>query len=211
MVKMIKNLVEQNETSNFFYLLVGLLALLSVLFVMSGDDEGLPFILGWIMGFIIIAMLAYNLIEWVGNRIEGTEDWTEERDLDEDINLRVRDISDLLKRASEGEKNCQEILHEKLKKMFFLKLEEKEDISDKDLRGLLKDQENFREVVQDEVIADFILSMEEELDEAKTGGSKILSSKKRKGGRRRESEKEYRAKIKEIIKRIDSWEERYYG
>ncbi len=200
MVKIIEKLTDQNETSNFFYLLVGSLALLSVLFLMGGD-EGLPFILGRITGFIIIVMLAYSLIEWVGQTIKETEHWTEEENLDEDINLRIDDISALLKRASEGERKSQEILHEKLKKIFFLRLKEEEDISENEVRGLVKKQEKFSEVVQDEVIAEFILSMEEDSAE----GSKLLSSKKRKGG------KEYRAKINELVQRIDSWEERDHG
>lgn len=204
MVKMIDNLMGQKRTSNFFYLLIVLFALLSVLFVMGGD-EGLPFILGRIMGFIIIVMLAYILIEWLTQIIEGTDQWTEVESLDEDINLRVQDISELLERASEGKKKSQEDLNERLKKIFFLKLKEKKDISDEDLKNLVEEPEKFREEVQDEVIADFILSMEDGSSETKTGSSKFLSSSKR------ESQKGYKSKIKDIIQRIDRWEERYYG
>ncbi|MEF8873589.1 MAG: hypothetical protein V5A88_02835 [Candidatus Thermoplasmatota archaeon] len=204
MVKVIENLTGQSSTSNFFYLLIGLLALLSILFVMGGD-EGLPFILGRIMGFIIIVLLAYSLLEWITKIIEETDQWTDMRGLDKEINLRIEDISELLERASEGKKKSQEILHEKLKKIYFLKLKEKEDMSNEDLRDLVKEPEEFRDVVKDDVIADFILSMEEESGETSGETLKFLSSSKRR------TQNEYRNEIKEIIQRIDQWEERYYG
>ncbi|MFW5946778.1 MAG: hypothetical protein ACOCTN_07930 [Candidatus Natronoplasma sp.] len=202
-MKTIKDLTRQSETSNFFYILVGLLALLSILFVMGGDD-GLPYTIGRIVALIIILILAYSLITWISHITEESEDWIEKESLDEDINLRIQDISELLKRASEGKEKSQEILHEKLRKVFFLKLKEIEDISDNDLRDLVKDPEEFRRLVQDEIIADFILSMEEESNETNSGKFEVFSSSNGQG------EKKYKKKIKEVIQRIDSWEEKYH-
>jgi len=200
MAKNITNLLRQKETSNFFYILIGLLILLSILFVMGGD-EGLPLILGRITGFIIVILIAYNLIEWTSNITETSERWTEEESLDENINLRIQDISQLLQRASEGNEKSQEILHNKLKKIFFLKLKEIEDISDNDLRELVRKPEEIRKLVEDEVLADFIITLEKRSDE--DGGSKFLSSSKR------ISQRKYKEKIKDIIQRIEEWEERY--
>ncbi len=200
MAENIKKLLRQKETSNFFYILIGLLLLLSVLFVMGGD-EGLPLILGRVAGFIIVILIAYNLIEWTNNITTTSERWTEEESLDEDINLRIQDISELLQRASEGNEKSQEILHNKLKKIFFLKLKEIEDISDNDLRELLREPDEFRKLVEDDIIADFIITLEKRSDD--DGGSKFLSSSKR------ISQRKYKEKIKEIIHRIKEWEERY--
>ncbi len=198
MVEAIDNLLREKETSNFFYLLVGLLALLSILFVMGGD-EGLAFILGRIAGFIIIILIAYNLIEWTSHVTESPENWTEKESLDEDINLRIQDISELLERASEGKEMSQDILHERIKKIFFLKFKEVEDISDNELDDLVRKPDEFRKVVKDEMIADFILSTEEK-------SSKRKKIKSLKGA----SQKKYKRKIKDLIQRIDEWEERYH-
>lgn len=196
MVEAIDDLLREKETSNFFYLLIGLLALLSILFVMGGDD-GLPFILARIAGFIIVILIAYNLIEWTSNVTESTEHWIEKANLDEDINLRVQDISELLERASEGKEMSQDILHERIKKIFFLKFKDVEEISDNELNDLVKKPEKFRKAVKDEVIADFILSTEEK--------------QKKRRSLRGASQKKYKSKIKDIIQRIDEWEERYHG
>lgn len=204
MFKTIKDLMRQNETSNFFYILVGILALLSILFVMGGD-EGLPYTIGRIVALIIVVLLAYSLIRWTSNITEKSDDWIEKESLDDDINLRIQDISELLERASEGKEKSQEILHKKLRKVFFLKLKEIRDISDNELRDLVKKPEKFRELVQDEVIADFILSMEKKSKETSSGKSKLFSSSKVK------TQKKYKKKIKELIQRIDEWEEKYHG
>jgi len=204
MVKMIDDLLDRDSTSNFFYLLAGLLILLSILFIM-GEDEGLPFYIGRFISFVIVVLFAYNLIDWTSNITEKSEEWTEKEVLDEDINLRIKDISELIKRASEGQNVSQDILHNKLKKIFFLKLKEVEDISDNELNELVRKPDEFRKVVQDEVIADFILSMEKDSGETKNGKVKFLSSSKR------DWEKDYKKKIKDIIQRIDEWEERYHG
>ncbi len=170
-----------------------------------GEDEGLPFYIGRFISFVIVVLFAYNLIDWTSNITEKSEEWTEKEVLDEDINLRIKDISELIKRASEGQNVSQDILHNKLKKIFFLKLKEVEDISDNELNELVRKPDEFRKVVQDEVIADFILSMEKDSGETKNGKVKFLSSSKR------DWEKDYKKKIKDIIQRIDEWEERYHG
>ena len=205
MVKNIKAQLEESRTSNFFYLLIGLLALLSILFLMGGDD-GLPFHLGRIISFMIVILFAYSLIDWTSHITEKSDDWKEKDDLDEGINMRIQDISELLDRASEGKKKSQEILHERLKKIFFLKLKETKDISDNELRDLVRKPEKFRKVVQDDVIADFILSMEDKSNKTKKEYSKFFSSTPKK-----HNQKNYKKEIKNMIQRIDEWEEKYHG
>ncbi|MFW6064756.1 MAG: hypothetical protein ACOC8Y_04185 [Candidatus Natronoplasma sp.] len=199
MVKTINNLLHEKETSNFLYLLIGLLALLSILFVMGGD-EGLPLILGRITGFIIVILIAYNLIECTSHVTESPEDWIEKESLDEDINLRIQDISELLERASEGKEMSQDILHERIKKIFLLKFKEVEDIPDNELNDLVRKPDEFRKAVKDEVIADFILST-----------MKKSSKRKKKKSLKGTSQKKYKIKIKDMIQRIDEWEDRYHG
>ncbi len=204
MVKMINDLLDQSKTSNFFYLLIGFMVLLSIIFVMGGDED-LPYQLGRIISFIVVILFAYSLLDWTTRVTEKTSEWTEKESLDEDINLRIQDISELLKRASEGKKMSQDILHEKLKKIFFIKLKEIEDLSDNDIRDLVRNPDEFRKVAQDEIIADFILSLEQDSKKRRSRRSNFLSSSKS------ISQKSYKNKIKEIIKRIDEWEKRYHG
>jgi len=204
MARMVDKILDQNEASNFFYILIGLLVMLSILFLMGGD-EGLPYSLGRVISFIIVLLFAYSLLDWTSNITEKSDDLTDKDSLDENINLHIKDISRLLERASEGKEKSQEMVHEKLKKIFFLKLKEVKDISDNDLRDLVRNPEKFRKVVQDEVIADFILSLEKKSDGTKTRRSKFLSSSEM------NSQRKYKKKMKEIIQRIDKWEERYHG
>jgi len=196
MAKIVDGLMEKSETSNFFYILVGLLILVSMLFVLGGD-EGLPFTLGRIVSFIIVIVIAYNLIEWTSEITEEPEEWGGKDTLDEEINLRVKDISKLLERASEGKEKSQEIFHERLKRIFFLRFKEDMGLTDEELKDLINKPGEFRDLVRDDLIADFILATED-----KEGYEKVdffsasgLSGKKR-----------YKKKIKDVIKSMNRWE-----
>ncbi|MBS3781967.1 MAG: hypothetical protein KGY68_05100 [Candidatus Thermoplasmatota archaeon] len=153
-------------------------------------------------------ILAYSLVDWSIKVTENTERWTEDEELDEDINLRIQDVSELLRRASEGKEKSQEILHKRLKKIFFVKLKEKKDISRDDIRDLIRKPEELRKVVKDEVISDFILSTEK-----KSSKTDIQRRKSKRGflsSSKKNDPEKYKEKIKEIIQRINSWGEAEY-
>ncbi|MBS3790452.1 MAG: hypothetical protein KGY66_06000 [Candidatus Thermoplasmatota archaeon] len=207
MRKKIMDLLDQKRTSNSLYLLIASLIILSFLFVIGGEGD-LTEILGRILGFIIIMILAYSLVDWSIKVTENTERWTEDEELDEDINLRIQDVSELLRRASEGKEKSQEILHKRLKKIFFVKLKEKKDISRDDIRDLIRKPEELRKVVKDEVISDFILSTEK-----KSSKTDIQRRKSKRGflsSSKKNDPEKYKEKIKEIIQRINSWGEAEY-
>jgi len=204
MWKKIKDLLDQKRTSNPLYILIASLAFLSLLLVMGGEG-GLTEILGRILGFIIVTILAYSLVDWTAQITEDPDRWTEDEELDESINLRIQDVSELLKRAAEGKEKSREILHKRLKEIFFVKLKMKEDISRDEIRDLTKEPEEFRKVIQDEMISDFILSTEEKssntsFQKRKSKRSFLTSSKKN-------NPESYKNKIKEIIQRINKWGE----
>jgi len=200
----IKELLDQKRTSNPLYILIASLAILSLLLVMGGEG-GLTEILGRILGFIIVTILAYSLVDWTAQITEDPDRWAEDEELDENINLRIQDVSELLKRAAEGKEKSREILHKRLKEIFFVKLKVKKDISRGEIRDLAKKPEEFRKVIQDEMISDFILSTE--------GKSSNVGLRKRKSKRsflassKKNNPKEYKKKIKEIIQRINRWGE----
>ncbi len=185
----------EGESSIYFYIVTGAIALLFLIFIMErGGPWGgdLLTILAWVLGFVIILHIAYLLISWTSSVTERPDVWEETREFDTDENLQVKKISTLLDRAAEGKTVSQERLHEKIKDIFFIKLKERKDLNDEEVRDLVRDPDRFRDLVKDDTISDFILSIEEN----KKGKFKVQDM----------SEEQYKKKIRKIIRRINEWD-----
>ncbi|MEF8873732.1 MAG: hypothetical protein V5A88_03560 [Candidatus Thermoplasmatota archaeon] len=186
----------RKRESKVYYLALVFLIGIFIVFTLSGGI-GFAGTVGRISGFFILAMIAYGLIDWGSAVTEKHEFWREKEDLDEEVNLRMRKTSKIIERASSGEKTSKKTLSEKIKKTFLIKLKEKRDLTEEEVQELLEDEEEFRRIVQDEVISDYILEdLEEEEEKGKI--ATFLSSL--------EDKEEYRKKTKQVIRRVEGWE-----
>lgn len=186
-----KNILNQKSTRKLVYLIVGLLSVLFIVFI--GAEGGyLSIVLGRMTAILIIIIIAYRLVSWTSTITEETEVWNEKKEFDTDRTLQVKEISTLLDRAAEGKTRSQEVLHEKIKDIFFIKLKEREGLSDKDLQDIVKKPERFQSIVQDERISNFILSLEEENDTEFD-----LEDLE---------EYQYKKRIRKIIQKISEWD-----
>lgn len=154
-----KNFLDLESDKKFVYLIVGLLSVLFLIAVMAEGGD-ISIVLGRIIGLAIISVLSYMLVNWISTITEETEVLKEKKEFESDKNLQMEEISILLERASDGKTKSQEILHNKIKDIFFIKLKETRNLSKSELRSIVKKPERFRSIVQDDMIADFILSLE---------------------------------------------------
>ncbi len=195
----VKIFIDKHQSSYLFYLLLGLLAIISTVFILSGETD-IAHTLGRAMALIFIFGLSYGLVEWIFSVTEEQEYWEEKEDVDENINLHVKDISELLERASEGKEKSREKLHRKIKEVFLLKLKSKKDISDEKMKDLLNDTDQLKREIGDEFISEFII---------KTGQKKYKFEEEEKKVKKKnliKYKKRYKEKIKELLIRINDWD-----
>ncbi|MFP3872271.1 MAG: hypothetical protein ACOC55_02740 [Candidatus Natronoplasma sp.] len=198
-----KDLFDSRENSTLYYFALAFLTLLFFIFMLS-EGTGIVGVLGRTLGFLILVILAYSMIDWVSSSTKDPEYWEDKRELDEEVNLRIQEASELLERVSKGGKISKKNLSKKIREVFYIKLKEKKDLSNEEVRELLKDEERFREVVKDSVISDFILSSNE--DKETTNGKKGSIEKLIGSNSSNERGEEHKKEIERVIRRISTWD-----
>lgn len=193
--KMKKDLFERKRESKVYYIALILVTAMFLIFTLGGGT-GFTGTFGRIAGFFILVIIGYGLVDWSLDITERHGFWKEKEEIDGKANLRMRDTSKTLERASKGEKTSQKNLSERIAKTFLINLKEKRDLTEEELEELLKDEEELRRIVDDKVISDFIFNEFKGDEKEKDNG--FLSSS--------EDPKEYRKKIEQVIRRIEKWD-----
>ncbi|MFP4143131.1 MAG: hypothetical protein ACLFT7_07315 [Thermoplasmata archaeon] len=174
-----------NEGNLLYYILMSLIVI--------GAIVGIILLGGMIrltLAILILLVIGFNLIYWSIDETRNTDIWKREREFDEVVNLKLRKDSDLVKRAFRGMEVSQGYLEKKIKDLFLDKLMDDRNLIQEEIRELLKDEEKFREVVDDEVISDFILS--------KTGEEEQSYTERLRG-------EDYEQWISTLLERINGW------
>ncbi len=178
-------LPKSEEGDRLYYLLMGL--------IVVGLIAGIVLVGGMVrftMAILILFLIGFNLIYWVVGDTENSDIWKREVEYHEEVNLKLRGSSELVQRAFKGMELSQGYLEKKIKDLFLDKLMDKRNISQEELRELMRDPERFRDVVDDKFISDFILSKKDESEK---------SFEKRLKG------KEYEELISELLTKIEEW------
>ncbi len=190
------SIFDLDSESKFFLIIIVLLSILFVILVLGESegifDESMSRVFGRVIGFFILMILAHRLIIWTSRMTEKPESWEKKKEAKSDENLQIKEISTLLDRASDGKSMSQKILHDKIKEIFFTKLKDEKDLDKEELNRLLKNPEEFRKVVQDDKISDFILSIE--------------GKEKSKLEDKDMDKAQYKKRVRKMIKRIKEWE-----
>ncbi|MBS3781593.1 MAG: hypothetical protein KGY68_03165 [Candidatus Thermoplasmatota archaeon] len=143
------------------------------------------------LAILILLVIGSNLVYWSMEETRYSDIWERDDEFDEVVNLKLKKNSDLVKRAFKGMELSQGYLEKKIRDLFLDKLMDDKNLSREETRELLKDSEKFRQVVDDEVISDFILSKREEDEQSST--------------ERLEGE-DYEGWISTLLERIERWE-----
>ncbi len=140
------------------------------------------------LAIIILLIIGLNLLSWLYGKTDEAVIWEQEEELSEELNLKLAETSDLFRRASQGMELSQGLLEKKVRNLFMSKLKDEKNLSQEEIRELLQNPEDFRRVVDDEVISDFVLSKLDDQEDVK-----------------KEMDKEYEDWILGIIESIERW------
>jgi len=143
------------------------------------------------LSILILLVIGFNLVYWVVEETEYSDIWRRDDEFDEVVNLKLRNSSDLVERAFKGMELSQRYLEKKIRDLFMDKLMDNRNLSREETRELLKEPEKFRQVVDDEIISDFILSKKKEAKQFST---------------ERLEREDYERWISTLLRRIKRWE-----
>jgi len=185
----------KKETGDRFYYILMALAI----FALIGGIVLVGGMLRMTLAIIILIIIGFNLIYWSVEKTENSNIWRSEDEFDEEVNLKLRENSDLVKRAFKGMELSQSMLEKKISNLFLSKLKVVRSLSQKEVSELLKNPDDFRQVVDDEVISNFVLANKgkhemEDDKEFEQGSMEMLK------------EEDYEQWISKLLNRIEGWE-----
>jgi len=173
-----------------------ILALAAVMIIGGGD-------LRLTMANLILAIIGFNLVYWMLENTGESDIWKSEEEFDKRVNLKLKDTSELVERAYSGMELSRGLLEKKIENLYLSKLKNERNLSQDELRKLLKNPEEFRQVVDDDIISDFILARKKE-DE---GENEIVDVEENEESSTKKSKGEdYEKLISKLLKRIERWE-----
>jgi len=186
-------LSKEEDDDLLFYILMAI-----IIFALAGGIIVVGGMLRLTLAILILIIIGFNLVYWSVEQTEKSEIWVREDKYDEEVNLRLKESSDFFRRAFKGMELSQGFLEKKMMDLFMEKLKENRNLSEKEVRALLKEPDEFRELVDDEIISDFILSREEtDEDDFIDDQSSLKESLEG---------KKYEKWISTLMKRIEGWE-----
>jgi len=177
----------KNEGGNLlYYILMALLvfALLVGIIFLGG-------MLRFTLAIFILFLIGFNLFYWSIEETENSEIWRKGDEFDEEVNLKLKEDSALVRRAFKGMEMSQGYLEKKIRDLFLDKLMESRNLSSEEIEKLLHQPDEIRHMVDDEILSDFILS---KLHEDERSSLERLSVE------------EYERWISTLLKRIEVWE-----
>ncbi|MEF8832426.1 MAG: hypothetical protein V5A66_02775 [Candidatus Thermoplasmatota archaeon] len=188
---------KKDQENLLYYILMAFIALGLIL--------GIIFMEGMVrftLAILILLLIGFNLVIWSISRTEYSTIWSREKEFDEEVNLKLKETSDIVKRAFRGMELSQGLLEKRIRNLYLDKMMEGRNLSQEEVKELLKEPEEFRRMVDDDMISDFIFSRKDEIgsvDDRENIEDETPSSKGFEG-------EDYDERISRLLKRIERWE-----
>ncbi len=151
--------------------------------------------LRWFLGVLIFAFAADLIGGGLFKDSKRREIWGNKSSLDEPLNTRLESLDKIIEGAVKGKKISQALLEQKIIELIQRKLDLERGISRESFKELLKNPEELKKVIDDEVIYGFMMDARMLI---------YLGNKKRSDERsHRVTGQEYRRWIEEVLDRVE--------
>ena len=189
---------DKNE-KQFRLLLISIIIFLTIMmFFIEGS-------LKWLLGLSIILFIGGIVVFEI---YEGTRDitfWDRNNELDRIVNMNLERLSEIAGRAYRDRTVSKALFEERIKEEFIKKLKNHKNLSDAEMKRLLKDTNRLRKIIGDDLITEFIVG-DKSYTQAVQDQSKPKKSFLNKLGFRNISiNKDYKERIDEVLKRMEEW------
>ena len=190
---------EESEERLLKLIIVSIIALLAIFMAFVGGS------LRWLVGLVIIVFMGIIVIFQIYERSIGISNWGRDNELDSIVNLNLERLSEIAGRAYRKRTISKALLEDRIKEEFIKKIKNHKNLSDAEMEKLLKDPDELREIIDDDLIADFILrskSYNKVIHDESTSKKSFFDKL---GFRKITVDKDYKERIDEILKRMEEW------
>lgn len=201
-----KKMSDLTPDKTYRKLLLILIAFLSLFFIFLGGYSE------WVLGLIVLLLMCMLIASEVSSRSRDMSFWERDNELDSELNMNLKEISNVADRAYSGKKVSKARLEERIIKEFLGKVKTKKGLSDDDVKKMLNDPEELKEKINDDRITDFILNSksftdivhEKSIHEQSVNRWSTLKNKLK--IKKKETKDEgYKDRINEILRRMEEW------
>lgn len=189
---------DKNE-KQFRLLLISIIIFLTIMmFFIEGS-------LKWLLGLFIILFIGGIVVFEIYERTRDISFWERNNELDRIVNLNLERLSKIAGRAYRDRTVSKALFEERIKEEFIKKLKNHKNLSDAEMKRLLKDPNRLRKIIGDDLITEFIVG-DKSYTQAVQNRSKPKKSFLDKLGFRNISiNKDYKERIDEVLKRMEEW------
>lgn len=186
-------------------LLIGLIALLSFSFIFMGGY------VEWVIGLFVLLLMCMLIASEISDRSRDMAFWKRDDELDQELNMNLKEVSKVAERAYSGKKVSKARLEERIIKEFLSKVKTEKDLSDDDIEEMLDHPEKLKERIDDEEITDFILGSKSFTDIVHEKSiheqdiSRWTNLRDKLKFKKETKDENYKERIDEIIERMEEW------
>jgi len=192
--------VEKEGQERLFHMvMISIIVVLAVMMTFIGGS------LKWLLGLSIIFLMGVIILVEIYDSSNTISFWKRDNKLDSIVNLNLDRLSEIAERAYRSRTVSKALLEERIKEEFVKKLKNYKNLTDEETEKLLNNPKELREVVDDDVITNFIIGsksyskvVHEEPKSKKTFLQKI-------GFKNISVDKDYKERINEVLERMEEW------
>ncbi len=186
--------VNKQAVRNIFTFLTAIMVFLLLVFIPWSASSG---ILRWTVSIIALGIVALVVTKALYEDTSSLAHWKRRTELDEIIHSRLGDASGMVERANKGYDASQALLEERIREAFLERLKGGRGLSGSEVEELLSNPDRLKREIDDEVIADFLLSSKSFRE---AGKSNLLSNTFQ-----GQENRSYHKRIKKIMNRMEEW------
>ncbi|MFP3872261.1 MAG: hypothetical protein ACOCTR_02600 [Candidatus Natronoplasma sp.] len=162
------------------------------------------------LAMLLIVLVGFSVIFAAKRNTKSISLWRRGARGKERENLPLKRRSELLERGVRGLKLSQALLERRLRKSLMEKVKDEEDLSDREMKGLLKDHLRLRKMVEDDTLVDFLLNskrLKDVIDEENDSSKflEVLRTFRPSRYEERSKDESYEDHIEEVMEKITDW------
>ncbi len=113
--------------------------------------------LRWTVSIVILVLIGFLFFKRLHEKTFPILEWHRENELAETVNFQLPETHKLVNKAKGGSDWSRALLEKRLRQEFLKKVRRERNIGDKKVKELLNEPEEFKDIIGDKLLAEFII------------------------------------------------------